>query len=658
MSMRIRAASGTHSGRRKYAAWCLQTLLLATQLLAGARAFGANPGTAPAPPQKEWFKRLHIDGHIDHGSEGSITTESSVRIATEGDIEQAGKYPISYDSRLQKLTILDAYTEKPDGTRIPVERSEIVRQAGIAGTGDAASYSDISVDVVPFPQVAKGDIVTIRYRVSGDLSWLDGMLSASMTATGSSNAPDARMTMDVPSNETLHADLNHFTEQVDRHGDRTLYAWTYAGGSSAYNGTFGAVDTMTSIPHVYTATIGDYDTLGRIYWQHAQAPAAPTARTQALAKQITHGHTDPREKAAAIYDWVRANIRYVASYAGIGAWVPRPADEVLRTGYGDCKDHVALFQALLRSVGIDSDPVLLRADKTNYVLPSVPITDAFNHVITYLPSLDLYADTTVPEVPFGVLPYVDTGKPALLAGERVGLTRTPLATASDMTETRSTQITVQADGSAQVETVVTASGVAANDLRSRARQLGAPGDGKWVKAALHIGRYDGLADYAFRLPSSANAPAREWVRSHVTRFLQSTHGAVYLNTLPAASGPVVVSDSAFNVYQPAGRSQPYWCAPRQLEEHMTIDFPDNVTVVPPANADISGEGISWHAAYVTKPHQLTVTRTFRIDSAKMDCPAADYRKQKAVVDRIVASFSEQAVYLPSSERTPAATASK
>ncbi|MFM0731424.1 hypothetical protein PQQ52_13145 [Paraburkholderia sediminicola] len=106
-----------------------------------------------------------------------------------------------------------------------------------------------------------------------------------------------------------------------------------------------------------------------------------------------------------------------------------------------------------------------------------------------------------------------------------------------MKEIRSTQITVRSDGSAQVETVVTASGVAANNLRSQARQLGAPGDGKWVKATIHTGRYDGFADYAFRLPASADEPAREWVRSHVTRFLPSTHGVVYLNTLPTVAGP-------------------------------------------------------------------------------------------------------------------------
>jgi hypothetical protein len=40
-----------------------------------------------------------------HDSDSSITTESSVRIATKGGIEQASKYPISYDSRLQNLTL-------------------------------------------------------------------------------------------------------------------------------------------------------------------------------------------------------------------------------------------------------------------------------------------------------------------------------------------------------------------------------------------------------------------------------------------------------------------------------------------------------------------------------------------------------------------------
>lgn len=657
MSNQSGSTSNKRSARCKYAVWWSQTFLLASQLMLDGNSLSANPGNPLVRPAAGLLN-FHMDGYIDHGTEGSVTTETSFKILTDAEVTQAGKYQITYDSHLLKLSILEAYTEKPDGTRIPVNLNDIVLQTGIAGRGSATSFADVNVEVVPFPRVAKGDTLKIRYRQSGDISPLEGMISAVTTATGPANRLDVRMTMDVPDKTTFHTDLKGFSEQITRHGERTLYKWGYTGAPSADTNTYGAVDAMTSIPHVYASTIADYDTFGHIYWQNAKAPTTPNARTQALAKDITKGHTDPHEQAMTIYNWMHAHIRYVASYTGMGAWVPRTADDVLSTGYGDCKDQAALFQALLRSVGIDSDPVLLMADQNNYALPSAPVLDAFNHVITYLPSLNLYADTTAPEVPFGALPYVDTGKPVLLAGERVGLTRTPLADIPNVNEVRSTHVTVQADGSAQVETVLTTFGVAANELRARARALGASGDGKWINASIHTGWYNGNADYAFRLPPSPGEPAREWVRMRVTRFLQGVRGALSLADVPAAMGFVIVNDADFNNYRPLKRSQPYWCAPRQLEEHITINFPNTVTVMPPANADISGEGISWHATYVTTPHQLTATRMFRIDSAQMDCPATEYPRQKAIVDRIVANFAQQAVYLPTSERNQGATVSR
>ncbi len=67
-------------------------------------------------------------------------------------------------------------------------------------------------------------------------------------------------------------------------------------------------------------------------------------------------------------DWVRKNIRYVAVYVGAGGVVPHSAQAVLDNRYGDCKDHVALLEALLKAVAIESSPALINAGNA-YVLP-------------------------------------------------------------------------------------------------------------------------------------------------------------------------------------------------------------------------------------------------------------------------------------------------
>ncbi len=71
-----------------------------------------------------------------------------------------------------------------------------------------------------------------------------------------------------------------------------------------------------------------------------------------------------------------------------------------------------LMVALLTAVGIDSTPALISTDDI-YQPPSVPVL-YFDHVITYIPSLNLFLDATAKQTPFAVLDQQNQGKPTLL----------------------------------------------------------------------------------------------------------------------------------------------------------------------------------------------------------------------------------------------------
>ena len=97
-------------------------------------------------------------------------------------------------------------------------------------------------------------------------------------------------------------------------------------------------------------------------------------------------------------------MRYVALEFGRGGIIPHNADSVLANGYGDCKDHTALFAAMLKAKGIASNLVILNATDI-HTLAKVPTIAPFNHMIAWLPEFHLYADTTAGKVtPFGLLP--------------------------------------------------------------------------------------------------------------------------------------------------------------------------------------------------------------------------------------------------------------
>jgi transglutaminase-like putative cysteine protease len=78
---------------------------------------------------------------------------------------------------------------------------------------------------------------------------------------------------------------------------------------------------------------------------------------------------------------------------GSGGLVPYDAQTTLDNRYGDCKDYVALLEALLDAKGIESSPDLINLGDA-YPLPKLAVLSPVNPVITYIPSPDLYLDAT------------------------------------------------------------------------------------------------------------------------------------------------------------------------------------------------------------------------------------------------------------------------
>jgi hypothetical protein len=208
-------------------------------------------------------------------------------------------------------------------------------------------------------------------------------------------SPSKQFTLiyDVPAAMTLYADAVGFTLSNPPAAEgRKIYRWDYVPADKARIER-GSVSYFDYGQRLAVSTFADYAALARAYDAGTRDKTVVTPRIKELAAKLTAGLTDPRAKAFALDDWVRKNIRYVAVYIGAGGVVPHAAETVLDNLYGDCKDHVALMEALLAAVGIDSTPALINLGNS-YELIKTPTLGLLNHVITFVPSLDLYLDST------------------------------------------------------------------------------------------------------------------------------------------------------------------------------------------------------------------------------------------------------------------------
>src|SRR5262249_9959424 len=147
-------------------------------------------------------------------------------------------------------------------------------------------------------------------------------------------------------------------------------------------------------------------------WSGSKDKIEVTPEINRIADEATKSLSDKRQQAAALYDWVVSNIRYVAIELGRGGYIPHSAGAILANRYGDCKDYAVIFCSLLAAKGIESFPVLISSGESDW-LPKVAAPEAFNHAIVWIPALQLYLDASTGYAPFGILPLADRARMAL-----------------------------------------------------------------------------------------------------------------------------------------------------------------------------------------------------------------------------------------------------
>ncbi len=122
------------------------------------------------------------------------------------------------------------------------------------------------------------------------------------------------------------------------------------------------------------------------------------------ARRLVEGVDSVPRKVEILSAFVQDQIRYEAIEFGRRAYIPKTARETLRDRYGDCKDHSVLLYALLEAVGIDATLALVNLSQQ--VLPTLPNTDQFDHMIVAVGDGDdrLFIDPTDKDLQLGRLP--------------------------------------------------------------------------------------------------------------------------------------------------------------------------------------------------------------------------------------------------------------
>ncbi|HKO16831.1 MAG TPA: DUF3857 and transglutaminase domain-containing protein [Gemmatimonadaceae bacterium] len=381
--------------------------------------------------------RLEADGR------GSTTYRQVVQILKPDAVDHYREFSFSYAPRHERFTVNWIRVLRPDGSVISAAPTHEQDSDVPAEMGDPV-YSDRKVKRLSLTGVAPGTLVDYSYTREELKPFLPGDFFQTWSVNTGLPVRRSRYLVDVPRSLPLRVrERNLSFPRVTRDaGQRRVYTWATRDVAKIKPEAFAADSNAVAMSIVLSSPLTWQD-IGKWYATHARDRyvLGPVAM-QKLASVVAGARTRA-DTIRAVHRWVAQDIRYVSIALGMGGYQPRTPEEVVTTGFGDCKDKATLFVASLKQLGIPALPVLLNSTGISY--RDMPSIDQLDHAIAAVQTAHGYqfTDLTSEFTPYGELPAPEQGELALLVhpdGTTEELSMPRVDAAANLSETRITGV--------------------------------------------------------------------------------------------------------------------------------------------------------------------------------------------------------------------------
>jgi len=567
---------------------------------------GAPAWADPAPLRRDsWSITIQLNPDLTYVE----TIEQEYTFLTKAGIPLADRDYVPFHPKSQSLELVEAYVIQPDGTRLDAPASARFTRPSQAAQ-DTPGFSGGETTTVLFPQLREGSRTHVTWRLTQKTP---SVLGFNLAIRPLLEWPTGHMKVriEAPPGLALRWAQRGGFAVTDTVVDGSREIVAKLDDVPGQEGERDMVSPSDFLPMFAATTLPSTEELGAIYHRQAAGRAEVTPEIAALAATIAGDRTG-LDAASAIHDWIATNIRYVAVYLDPNdGWVPHRASEVLANGYGDCKDHVVLLQALLAARGIRAEAALVDWG-SRYQLYPLGVPQEFNHVIAWLPDFGLFANPTNPYARLGTLDRRLSGKTVVIATEHGQIARTPDSRPEANRYRLDADITLNADGridgesrfsmDANIEIGAREDVAAASSTRELAeRMLAATPEGGF-------GELDASDPKDLAHPFAVQA---SWSSPHGIAFQD---GEAYFST-----------PTGVDFEQPSSLLRPYLSngEPRrhavqigamELEWHYTLHLPQGYAIVRlPKEVSFSNDTGRYTARYERAGSEIRVARTLVVD---------------------------------------------
>jgi len=337
----------------------------------------------------------------------------TVQLLTESAVQQYATVRIAFRSDEDMPRLICARTIAPDGQVRDVDPSDVLVTAHRDDETDVSDARDL---VIPFSGLKPGAVVDVCVETAPG-AFLS--LGHAWTHRFGNFVPQREEILEIlvapgVAHDVYAAPAPRAAERDDVAGT-TVYRWRLTDTAPAVYEELAPI--TAALPHwVGCTTLGGWDELARQYGRTFWPQTAVDDSLRALAATLCAAASSDEERLEILFAHVQTEVANIGIELGAGRFVPTSAREVLRCGYGDCKDKVATFTALLAAVGIDGLPVLVGTRPSQEVADDFPCATCFDHLIAYVPDVagGVFCDPTLGRGCLRYLPDVIAGQRALV----------------------------------------------------------------------------------------------------------------------------------------------------------------------------------------------------------------------------------------------------
>jgi transglutaminase-like putative cysteine protease len=597
--------------------------------------FYAAPAWADYKPATTDERSIETTTVNADGSSVSIY-ESLTRIETQAAVEDEGHIDIPYNGKTEIVQILEAYTLQADGKKIKVPQSSIRTTGG----GSGNKFSETKHKVLIYPDVKVGSQLYLKYRDEERSPPYTGHYISTQFFSPHFRYKNTQINLITNNKLPIQIDTKGMRGGLIKE-TKTHKHYRYTFKQDQVLPPEDSQNAYSDFaPYFIASSFKDHVELGQAYQAGLKNKTNVTPELQALADNLTVGLTDEKAQVEALYQWVSKNIRYMAIYLSKGGVVPHSAQSIYKNRFGDCKDHVVLLETLLKAKGIQSSTALINS-RDAFSLPKLAVQTPFNHVINYIPSLDLYLDSTAQFAPFGTLPKEVMDKPVVLTGlNRLG--HTPAMQAKDNRMVSKVDILIYEDGSMQGTSHTYATGAVGIDYRIEGAGNLDYDDNDLVKSRLAPANETGTGKITTTDPFDLSIPFEE----------KATFNIDPAANFPGPGAMTIPVGIAHGEIARLGRYKintnlnfPYACYANIMEEHYSLTYPNTTKITRiPADVNYQNNSISYQASYKLTGNKIEVFRRYQSDNPSHVCGAEKVFEKQAFFKVLQRDLKGQVFY--------------